>query len=87
PRPGWTEQRPQDWADATLAALHDLSRQLAEVGAVPLALGLSGQMHGAVFLDGQGEVLRPAPLWNDQRTGGAVQEIEARIPRADLIAR
>ncbi|BDP44039.1 xylulokinase (plasmid) [Deinococcus aetherius] len=87
PRPGWTEQRPGDWADATLAALADLSGQLGELGAVPLALGLSGQMHGAVFLDACGEVIRPAPLWNDQRTDAAVEEIERRVPRADLIAR
>nr|WP_281416348.1 xylulokinase [Deinococcus aestuarii] len=87
PRPGWTEQRPEDWARASLEALADLAGHLRDAGAVPLALGLSGQMHGAVFLDARGEVLRPAPLWNDQRTGTAVEEIGARLPRADLIAR
>lgn len=50
-------------------------------------LGLSGQMHGAVFLDAGGEVIRSAPLWNDQRTGAAVDEIEASILREQLIAR
>ncbi|ABF44124.1 xylulokinase (plasmid) [Deinococcus geothermalis DSM 11300] len=87
PQPGWTEQHPEDWAAASVDALQDLAGQLGKLGAVPLALGLSGQMHGAVFLDGRGEILRPAPLWNDQRTGAQVQEIEQRIPRADLIAR
>ena len=87
PQPGWTEQRPQDWAAATLEALGDVSGQLRESGHTPKALGLSGQMHGAVFLDAGGEVIRPAPLWNDQRTGAAVAEIEVAMPRAELIAR
>ena len=87
PQPGWTEQRPQDWAVATLEALRDVNGQLQTAGHTPLALGLSGQMHGAVFLDAQGEVIRPAPLWNDQRTGQAVRLIEERIPRPELIAR
>nr|WP_221284127.1 xylulokinase [Deinococcus humi] len=87
PRPGWTEQRPQDWASASLEALKELATTLQAGGWTPHALGLSGQMHGAVFLDRQGEVIRPAPLWNDQRTGSAVDEIEAKIPREELIAR
>ena len=87
PQPGWTEQRPQDWVAATLEALRDVTEQLAASGHVPLALGLSGQMHGAVFLDAHGDAVCPAPLWNDQRTADAVQDIEARIPRAELIAR
>ncbi len=87
PKPGWTEQRPQDWAAASLDALKELAATLKAGGWTPLALGLSGQMHGAVFLDAGGEVIRPAPLWNDQRTGAAVDEIEAKIPREELIAR
>lgn len=87
PRPGWTEQRPQDWENASLDALREIAAQLQALGAVPLALGLSGQMHGAVFLDAQGEVIRPAPLWNDQRTAAQVKRIERTVPRADLIAR
>jgi xylulokinase len=87
PQPGWTEQRPQDWSDATFAALREVAGQLQAAGHVPLALGLSGQMHGAVFLDARGEPVRPAPLWNDQRTAEAVSEIEASLPRAELIAR
>ena len=87
PQPGWTEQRPEDWAEATLEALADVAGQLRGAGHTPLALGLSGQMHGLVALDASGTPLRPAPLWNDARTGAAVREIEARVPRADLIAR
>ncbi|WP_407571829.1 xylulokinase [Deinococcus altitudinis] len=87
PQPGWTEQRPEDWAAATVAALREVAGQLQAAGHTPLALGLGGQMHGAVFLGAQGEPLRPAPLWNDQRTAAAVEEIEAKVPRHDLIAR
>lgn len=87
PRPGWTEQRPADWLAATRAVLKAVAARLREVNATPLALGLSGQMHGLVPLDAHGEVLRPALLWNDQRTGHQVEAIEARIPRADLVAR
>jgi len=84
PRPGWTEQRPEDWwtgaCEATKALLTRLGRQ-------PNAVGLSGQMHGMVPLDAAGEVIRPAILWNDQRTGEAVREIDAAIGRRTLIER
>ncbi len=85
PQPGWTEQHPQDWVNAAKMALSELASQLTNYDIV--ALGLSGQMHGLVPLDGAGEVIRPAPLWNDQRTGAAALEIEARVPRGELIAR
>ncbi|MDE0710336.1 MAG: FGGY family carbohydrate kinase, partial [bacterium] len=67
PRPGWTEQDPDDWRRAAMEVLRDVASQFG-VGEVA-ALGLSGQMHGMVPLDGVGEVVRPAILWNDQRTG------------------
>lgn len=85
PQPGWTEQRPEDWQEATFAALKDVADELA--GQEIVALGLSGQMHGMVPLDAQGAVIRPALLWNDQRTGEAVRELEAAVPRSTLIAR
>jgi xylulokinase len=85
PHPGWTEQHPSDWVEATLAALRTVAGQLD--GQNVLALGLSGQMHGMVPLDGAGQVIRPAILWNDQRTGNAVDEIEAAVPRQELIQR
>lgn len=85
PQPGWTEQNPADWVTASLNALADLSQQLGENSVI--ALGLSGQMHGMVPLNAQGEVIRPAILWNDQRTGKAVEAIEAAISRSDLIQR
>jgi xylulokinase len=85
PRPGWTEQEPEAWVAATEAGLRDVA---AAVGADRVAaIGLSGQMHGMVALDAADRVVRPALLWNDQRTGDAVVEIEAAIDRPRLIER
>ena len=78
PRPGWAEQDPEDWWRAAEAAL-------AELGVEPTSIGLSGQMHGLVVLDEDGRVLRPAILWNDQRTGAECEEIEARVGLERLI--
>ncbi len=85
PQPGWTEQNSSDWVEASLDVLFDVTQQLN--GHRAIALGLSGQMHGMVPLDAQGKAIRPAILWNDQRTGKAVAEIEAAIPRQELIQR
>ncbi|BAY07825.1 xylulokinase [Calothrix sp. NIES-2098] len=85
PHPGWTEQNSSDWVEASLAALSDVAQQLD--GYQAIALGLSGQMHGMVPLDAEGKAIRSAILWNDQRTGKAVAEIEAAIPRQELIQR
>jgi xylulokinase len=78
PRPGWSEQDPEDWWRASESALSELGGDLA-------GIGLSGQMHGLVALDGGGRVLRPAILWNDQRTGAECAEIEERVGPARLI--
>jgi xylulokinase len=76
PRPGWSEQNPEDWWQATIqtisAVLGSGKFRAADVAGV----GLSGQMHGSVFLDQSGKVIRPALLWNDQRTVAECQEIE-----------
>ncbi|MBD1998832.1 xylulokinase [Leptolyngbya sp. FACHB-541] len=85
PKPGWTEQHPSDWVTVSLTALSTLAQQLESHRII--ALGLSGQMHGMVPLDAAGNVIRPAILWNDQRTGKAVEEIEHIIPRQKLIQR
>ena len=80
PRPGWSEQNPEDWWSATRAAI-------AELGPLEIAgIGLSGQMHGLVALDAAGRVVRPAILWNDQRTAAECAEIEERIGLDRLIA-
>jgi xylulokinase len=78
PKPGWTEQKPEEWYQAAAQATRAvLKKAKAKPGDVQ-AIGLSGQMHGSVFLDGAGKVLRPALLWNDQRTAAQCQEIEAK---------
>jgi xylulokinase len=82
PRPGWTEQRPAGWWQAAKTVL-------AEVAAATddeiVGLGLSGQMHGSVFLDASGEVIRPALLWNDQRTAAECAEITERVGAERLL--
>jgi xylulokinase len=78
PRPGWTEQDPEDWWRAAQAVL-------ARLPSGEIRLGLSGQMHGLVCLDEEDRVLRPAILWNDQRTAAECAEIEERIGLERLI--
>jgi xylulokinase len=81
PRPGWAEQDPEDW-------WHASEKVLARVGGSdPRAcrIGLSGQMHGLVCLDDHNRVLRPAILWNDQRTAAECAEIEERVGLERLI--
>jgi xylulokinase len=76
PRPGWAEQDPEDWRRAAEACL----------GRLPEGpVGLSGQMHGLVVLDADDRVIRPAILWNDQRTSAECAEIEHRIGLERLI--
>jgi xylulokinase len=78
PQPGWAEQNPEDWWRATQAALADLDVN-------PTAIGFSGQMHGLVVLGDDDRELRPAILWNDQRTAAETAEIEERIGISRLI--
>jgi xylulokinase len=75
PRPGWTEQDPELWWRASDRVLESLRASAGE----PAGIGLSGQMHGLVTLDSSDRVLRPALLWNDQRTAAEAEEIEARL--------
>jgi len=82
PRPGWAEQRPEDWWRATLEVLQALS---GKAHGKIAGIGLTGQMHGAVFLSGRGEVIRPAILWNDARTGAECQKIEELVGRRRLM--
>lgn len=82
PRPGWTEQDPEDWWVASRTVLR---RVVAESRQPPLAVGLTGQMHGAVFLDEKDLVIRPALLWNDQRTDRQCQDITAKVGRQRLV--
>jgi xylulokinase len=78
PHPSWSEQDPEDWWRATQSALGSLGVEAA-------GIGLSGQMHGLVCLGDDDRVLRPAILWNDQRTGAECTEIEERVGLERLI--
>lgn len=81
PRPLWSEQDPERWWEGTREVLR---RVAARVDGV-VALGLTGQMHGSVFLDREDRVIRPALLWNDQRTGAQCDEITRRVGAARLL--
>ncbi len=82
PRPGWAEQDPEDWWRAGEAVLE----RLRAAAGPPQGIGLSGQMHGLVALDSEDRVLRPAILWNDQRTAAECRQIESTLGLARLIA-
>jgi xylulokinase len=83
PRPGWTEQDPEDWWRAACKVLAEVA---GAVHGDVAAIGLTGQMHGAVFLDGDDRVIRNALLWNDQRTAAQCAEITERVGRERLLA-
>ncbi len=68
PRPGWTEQHPEEWWQASITATHAALKKAKLRPSEISAVGLSGQMHGSVFLGKGPKPLRPALLWNDQRT-------------------
>ena len=80
PQPLWSEQSPEDWWQATVAAIDDVRARAPEPWRGLRAIGLSGQMHGATLLDGSGHVLRPAILWNDGRSGAECAEMERLVP-------
>src|SRR4029453_812171 len=81
PRPGWAEQDPELWWEAAQSVLEEL-----QAAGEPRGIGLSGQMHGLVALDAADKVLRPAILWNDQRTAHACDEIREAVGAERLVA-
>ena len=88
PRPGWSEQDPEDWWRAAKEVLGRVAAEVeggAGAGGEVVGLGLTGQMHGSVFLDSSDEVIRPALLWNDQRTQKQCAEITAAVGEERLI--
>jgi xylulokinase len=86
PRPLWSEQDPEDWWRATVKTIRTVIRKAKLKAADVRGIGLSGQMHGSVFLDKNHKVIRRALLWNDQRTAAECDEIERRAGgRARLI--
>ena len=85
PKPLWSEQNPADWWDGIQSTIRQILKR-ANVGAEEIAaIGLTGQMHGLVMLDDKGKVIRPAILWNDQRTGPQCDEIRVRLGKETLI--
>ena len=85
PRPGWAEQDPEDWWVALATACKALLREGNIAPSSIEAIGLSGQMHGATFLDAGGDVLRPCLIWADGRTAEQVEQIRSLVPPSDLL--
>jgi xylulokinase len=86
PRPLWAEQSPELWWDATCDSIGGALGAAGIEGSDVAGIGLTGQMHGLVLLDGSGAVLRPSILWNDQRTAAECDEIRERVGPRRLIA-
>jgi xylulokinase len=86
PQPLWSEQDPALWWEAAQSAIRAALAEAGAAGSDVEAVGLTGQMHGAVLLDASGSVLRPAILWNDQRTAAECDEIRERVGPERLIA-
>ena len=84
PQPLWSEQHPEDWWHGTTEAIRAVLAKAGITGADVRGIGLSGQMHGMTLLDRDGGVIRPAILWNDQRTAAQCAEI---VERAGGVAR
>jgi xylulokinase len=85
PQPGWAEQDPYDWWAACGSAVRTLLQQSGTSGNEIACIGLSGQMHGAVLLDAQHNVIRPAIIWCDQRSEKQAQELSESIGTDCLI--
>lgn len=79
PHPLWSEQDPLDWWAGAVSSIRQALIQAGAAGDQVAAIGLTGQMHGLVLLDADNQVLRPAILWNDQRTGAECDEIIRRV--------
>ncbi|MDR0336811.1 MAG: xylulokinase, partial [Planctomycetaceae bacterium] len=79
PKPLWSEQNPDDWWNATVKTVRNVLRKARLKPVDVKAIGLSGQMHGSVFLDKNDNVIRRAILWNDQRTVEECHEIEKAV--------
>ena len=79
PQPGWAEQHPSDWWKSVQIGIRQLLQETGISGNTVKSLGLSGQMHGLVALDKDSQVLRPAILWNDQRTMPQCQQIHELV--------
>ncbi|NMB53062.1 MAG: xylulokinase [Leptolinea sp.] len=86
PKPLWSEQDPQEWWDASQKSIRQVIKEAGIKGDDIKGIGLTGQMHGLVMMDAAGKVLRPAILWNDQRTGEECEEITRMVGFEKLLA-
>jgi xylulokinase len=86
PQALWSEQAPQDWWEATQSAVQRLRQSQPQAFSQVRAIGLSGQMHGAVLLGESDQVLRPAILWNDGRSHAECDELTAVAPTLHAVA-
>jgi len=85
PKPSWAEQDPADWWKATVESIKSVMNETNINKKDVKAVGLTGQMHGAIFLDGNNSILRPAILWCDQRTSSECDDINRIIGKENLI--
>ena len=85
PKPLWSEQNPLEWWEAVTASINSVLEKAGISAERIAAVGLTGQMHGLVLLDEAGNVLRPAILWNDQRTQSQCDEIHRRVGKEKFI--
>ena len=85
PKPLWSEQDPREWWGAVATSVRAVLEKAGVSGDRVTAVGLTGQMHGLVLVDAAGNVLRPAILWNDQRTQNQCDEIHRRIGKEKFI--
>ena len=85
PKPGWAEQDPEDWWQATVSAVRSALEQARLTGSDIAGVGLSGQMHGVVLLDKANVVLRPSLIWCDQRSQAQCDQITAQVGAERLI--
>ena len=85
PKPLWSEQNPLDWWNGACASIKAALSKANLSGDQIAAIGMTGQMHGLVMLDKADRILRPAILWNDQRTGKQCEEITAKVGGLDRL--
>ncbi|SMB57138.1 xylulokinase [Serratia proteamaculans] len=86
PQPHWSEQNPDDWWQTTHRVIAHLRQKLPQRWREIRAIGLSGQMHGAVLLSREGRVLRPAILWNDTRSAAQCEQLTQGAPELHQVA-
>jgi xylulokinase len=85
PHKGWAEQPPDDWWEATIASIREVLHHSGIQPSDIVSIGLTGQMHGAVFLDKYHQVIRPAIIWCDQRTESQVSWLEEQVGYEQII--